>query len=66
MNESTPVFELDRRQAVPAIVGRHEDFLIVAGLAGTSKDMAALTDDGPHLFSMASDSPSPARSARCW
>jgi thiamine pyrophosphate-dependent acetolactate synthase large subunit-like protein len=46
-------FILDRRQAVPAIIGRHEDFLIVAGLAGTAKDVAALTNDGAHAFAMA-------------
>ena len=50
---STPQFELDRIQAVPAIIGRHEDFLIVTGLAGTSKDLAALTQDADHLFTMA-------------
>ena len=48
-----PDFVLDRRQAVPALVGRHEDFLIVAGLAGTARDVAALTDDGAHTFGMA-------------
>lgn len=48
-----PAFVLDRRQAVPALIGRHEDFLIVAGLAGTSKDIAALTSDGAHIYSMA-------------
>jgi hypothetical protein len=31
-----PSFVLDRREAVPALIGRHEDFLFVAGLAGTS------------------------------
>ena len=36
---------LDRIQAVPALVGKHEDFLIVTGLAGTARDIAALTDD---------------------
>jgi thiamine pyrophosphate-dependent acetolactate synthase large subunit-like protein len=46
-------FILDRCQAVPAIIGRHEDFLIVAGLAGTAKDVAALTNDGAHAFAMA-------------
>ena len=50
---AAPAFVLDRRTAVPALVGRHEDFLIVAGLAGTSKDTAALTKDGAHLYSMA-------------
>jgi thiamine pyrophosphate-dependent acetolactate synthase large subunit-like protein len=46
-------FILDRRTAVPALIGRHEDFLIVVGLAGTSKDIAALTSDGDHIYSMA-------------
>ena len=44
---------LDRCDAVPALIGRHEDFLLVAGLAGTAKDMASLTGDGAHLFAMA-------------
>jgi len=44
---------LDRREAVPALIGDHEDFLIVAGLAGTAKDMAALTGDGGNLYAMA-------------
>jgi phosphonopyruvate decarboxylase len=44
---------LDRCQAVPALVGRHEDFLIVTGLAGTAKDIAALTKDGAHIYAMA-------------
>jgi phosphonopyruvate decarboxylase len=48
-----PGFVLDRRQAVPALIGRHEDFLIIAGLAGTAKDVAALTKDGSHAFAMA-------------
>src|SRR6266478_2902244 len=48
-----PAFVLDRRQAVPALIGRHQDFLIVTGLAGTSRDVAALTDDGAHTYSMA-------------
>src|SRR5260221_13687726 len=48
-----PDFILDRREAVPALLGRHEDFLIVTGLAGTAKDIAALTRDGEHTFTMA-------------
>jgi hypothetical protein len=40
---AAPQFILDRREAVPALIGRHEDFLIVSGLAGTSRDVAALT-----------------------
>jgi phosphonopyruvate decarboxylase len=50
---TAPSFILDRRQAVPALIGRHEDFLIIAGLAGTAKDVAALTNDGAHGFAMA-------------
>ncbi len=48
-----PVFELDRCEAVPAIVGNHEDFLFVSGLAGASRDIAAHTDDGGHIYTMA-------------
>lgn len=48
-----PDFVLDRRLAVPALIGRHEDFLIVTGLAGTARDIAALTDDGAHAYTMA-------------
>jgi thiamine pyrophosphate-dependent acetolactate synthase large subunit-like protein len=48
-----PTFVLDRCQAVPALIGRHEDFLFVCGLAGTSRDVAALTADGAHVYSMA-------------
>ena len=36
---ATPEFLLDRNEAVPRLVGRHEDFLIVAGLAGTARDL---------------------------
>jgi thiamine pyrophosphate-dependent acetolactate synthase large subunit-like protein len=46
-------FILDRCKAVPALIGRHEDFLIVSGLAGTSRDIATLTHDGAHSYTMA-------------
>src|ERR687885_689536 len=46
-------FVMDRRDAVPALIGRHEDFLIVTGLAGTARDIAALTGDGAHTYTMA-------------
>ncbi|HEY1798449.1 MAG TPA: thiamine pyrophosphate-dependent enzyme [Stellaceae bacterium] len=45
-------FILDRRTAVPALIGRHEDFLFVTGLAGTARDIAALTHDGAHIYTM--------------
>ena len=48
-----PGFVLDRRDAVPKLIGRHDDFLFVTGLAGTSRDIAALTKDGAHIYSMA-------------
>jgi phosphonopyruvate decarboxylase len=48
-----PIFLLDRRTAVPALIGRHEDFLLIGGLAGTSRDIAALTGDGAHTYTMA-------------
>jgi len=38
---------------VPALIGRHEDFLVVSGLAGTSRDVAALTEDAAHTYTMA-------------
>jgi phosphonopyruvate decarboxylase len=46
-------FILDRRDAVPKLIGRHEDFLFVTGLAGTARDIAALTHDGAHIYTMA-------------
>ena len=46
-------FVLDRREAVPKLIGRHEDFLFVTGLAGTARDIAALTKDGAHIYTMA-------------
>jgi phosphonopyruvate decarboxylase len=49
----SPVYVLDRTDAVPAIIGEHRDLLIVTGLAGTAKDVAAMTDDGDHTFTMA-------------
>jgi thiamine pyrophosphate-dependent acetolactate synthase large subunit-like protein len=50
---AAPRFVLDRREAVPALIGRHEDFLILTGLAGTARDVAALTNDGAHTYTMA-------------
>jgi thiamine pyrophosphate-dependent acetolactate synthase large subunit-like protein len=50
---AAPGFFLDRREAVPALIGRHEDFLIVAGLAGTAREIAHLTRDGSHAYIMA-------------
>ena len=41
---------LDRRTALPDLIGRHEDFLFVTGLGNTSKEVAALTGDASRFF----------------
>lgn len=51
--DAAPVYILDRGEAVPAIIGNAADFLFVGGLAGTSKDLGALTRDGDNFFGMA-------------
>ena len=51
-SSEAPIFALDRREALPALIGRHEDFLIVAGLAGTARDIAALTQNAANGFAM--------------
>lgn len=43
---------LDRAEAVPALIGRHEDFLIIAGLGGTANDVAAITGDAASVYSL--------------
>lgn len=50
---SAPSYVLDRSVAVPAIIGNHKDFLFIGGLAGTAKDIAALTNDGPNQYGLA-------------
>jgi phosphonopyruvate decarboxylase len=51
--KAAPKYELDRIDAVPKIIGKQGDMLFVAGLAGTSKDIAHITNDGPNFFGMA-------------
>jgi thiamine pyrophosphate-dependent acetolactate synthase large subunit-like protein len=46
-------FVLDRCEAVPALIGKADDFLIVTGLAGTARDIAALTHDSAQIYTMA-------------
>jgi thiamine pyrophosphate-dependent acetolactate synthase large subunit-like protein len=41
---------LDRRVAIPKLIGNPDDFLIVAGLAGTAKDIGSLTREAPNTF----------------
>ncbi|KJC50446.1 hypothetical protein UP09_05365 [Bradyrhizobium sp. LTSP885] len=45
-----PEAVLDRREAIPHIVGDHKDFLIVCGLAGTAQDIADLTKESANSF----------------
>ncbi|MBX6375382.1 MAG: thiamine pyrophosphate-binding protein [Acetobacteraceae bacterium] len=47
---AAPGYVLDRREAVPKLIGRHEDFLFVGGLAGSARDLAQLTGDGPSAY----------------
>src|ERR1700724_1595280 len=50
---TAPGFVLERSEAVPALIGRHEDFLIIAGLGGTACDVGAVAGDGAHVYSLA-------------
>lgn len=43
---------LDRKKAVPALVGDPSAFLIVSGLAGAAKDAGALTRETPNVYLM--------------
>ena len=44
---------IDRRELLRKLFSEPAEWLFVSGLAGASKDAAALTDDGINLFSMA-------------
>jgi phosphonopyruvate decarboxylase len=43
---------LDRRQAVPALIEHPENYLIVAGLAGTAQELTAMTQASPGVFGL--------------
>jgi phosphonopyruvate decarboxylase len=43
---------LERSEAVPALIGSHEDFLIIAGLGGTACDVGAMTGDRAHVYAL--------------
>jgi thiamine pyrophosphate-dependent acetolactate synthase large subunit-like protein len=49
---TVPHAVLDRRQAVPALIERPQDFLVVAGLAGAAQELTAMTEDGPNVFGL--------------
>ena len=41
---------LDRREAVPALIGDPSDFLIISGLAGPAKDVGHLTQEADNVY----------------
>ena len=47
-----PGVVLERGEAVPKLIGRHEDFLCITGLGGTAHDVCAVTGDSAHLYSL--------------
>ena len=47
-----PGVVLERGEAVPKLIGRHEDFLIITGLGGTAYDVNAVTGDKAHVYSL--------------
>ncbi len=48
-----PSANIDRRELLTQLFPQPQDWLFVSGLAGASKDAAALTGDAPNLYSMA-------------
>jgi phosphonopyruvate decarboxylase len=52
MAKALPGVVLERGDAVPKLIGRHEDFLVVTGLGGTAHDVGAVTGDQGHVFSL--------------
>jgi thiamine pyrophosphate-dependent acetolactate synthase large subunit-like protein len=43
---------LERSEAVPKLIGRHEDFLVITGLGGSAHDAGAVTGDSAHLYAL--------------
>ena len=41
---------LDRKKAIPILIGDHKRFLIISGLAGSAKDIGFLTKESPNTF----------------
>lgn len=50
--ESRFDFVLDRGDVLPRLIGNPDDFLFVAGLGGTARDLARITDAGANLFAL--------------
>lgn len=45
-------FQLNRADVIPRLVGNPSDYLIIAGLGGTARDTARLTDAGPNMYAL--------------
>jgi len=45
-------FALERTKVVPALIGRHQDFLIITGLAGAVYEVSALTDNADYFYGL--------------
>ena len=41
---------LDRKKAIPILIGDYKRFLIISGLAGPAKDIGFLTKESPNTF----------------
>src|SRR5436305_8470483 len=52
MVTALPGVVLERGEAVPKLIGRHEDFLVITGLGGSAHDACAVTGDCAHLYSL--------------
>ena len=50
---TSPVGDLDRRDVLPKLIGAPNDFLIIAGLAGSAKDVASLCEPNANYFACA-------------
>ena len=48
-----PDVALDRKEVLSFLIPSMKNILFIAGLAGSSKDAAGLTNDGDNLFTMA-------------
>jgi thiamine pyrophosphate-dependent acetolactate synthase large subunit-like protein len=51
--ENSKLGTLDRKIVVPQLIGDPGDFLFIGGLAGTSKDLSSLTQDGDNAYLLA-------------
>jgi thiamine pyrophosphate-dependent acetolactate synthase large subunit-like protein len=45
-------FMLERGKVVPALIGRHQDFLIIAGLAGAVYEVSVLTNNADYFYGL--------------